>query len=180
MGERVGRRAFLSMGVGLITLPAVVQIFGCGGNGQSEPEKKIFSDPKFELLDLALQHEFGAIVQYGTHAGVISALNRDPDGTIAKTIEAIICQEVHHSIHLSDILKKNCIEPTVAVWPPQTAATPVEMVQKDLAAESGAVALYQQILKQDFDESTKLIIEKILSSEEAHHHYFSELLLELG
>ena len=180
MGERVNRRAFLSMGVGLLTLPAVAQISGCSGNNQSEPEKKIFSDPKFELLDLALQHEFGAIVQYSNHAGVIKALNSDPGGTIAKTFEEIICKEVYHSIHLSDILMKNGIEPTVAVWPPQTAATPVEMVHKDLAAESGAIALYQQILKQDFDDPTKRIIEKLLSSEESHHKLFSELLSELG
>ncbi len=72
MGERISRRAFLSMGVGLLTFPAAVQISGCRGNGQGEPEKKIFLDPKFELLDLALQHEFGAIVQYGNHAGVIA------------------------------------------------------------------------------------------------------------
>jgi rubrerythrin len=180
MGERVCRRAFLSLGVGLITLPAVGQISGCSGKGRSEPKKKIFSDPKFELLDLALQHEFGAVVQYGNHAGVISALNSDPGGTIAKIFKKIISHEVHHSIHLSDILKKNGIEPTVAVWPPQTAATPVEMVQKDLAAESGAVALYQQILEQDFDDPTKRIIEKILRSEKAHHHYFSKLLSGLG
>jgi rubrerythrin len=81
---------------------------------------------------------------------------------------------------MSDILKKSGIEPTVAVWPPQTAATPVEMVRKNLAAESGAIALYQQILEQDFDDPTKLIIEKLLFSEEAHHHYFSKLLSELG
>jgi rubrerythrin len=167
------------MGVGLLTLPAVAQISGCRGKDQSEPEKKIFSDPKFELLDLALQHEFGAIVQYGNHAGVIKAFNSDPGGTISKTIEEIICQEVHHSIFLSDILKKNGIEPTVAVWPPQTAATPVEMVRQDVSAESGAVALYQQILEQDFDDPTKRIIEKLLSTEEAHHHYFSKLLSEL-
>jgi rubrerythrin len=180
MGERLNRRVFLSMGVGLLTLPAVAQITGCRGNDQSEPEKKIFPDPKFELLDLALQHEFGAVVQYSNHAGVIKALNSDPGGTIAKTLEEIIFQEVRHSIHLSDILKKNGIEPTVAVWPPQTAAKPEEMVQQDLAAESGAIALYQQILEQDFDNPTKRIIEKLLRSEKAHHHYFTKLLAELG
>lgn len=180
MGARVSRRAFFSMGVGLLTLPAVAQIAGCRGKDQSEPEKKIFSDPKFELLDLALQHEFGAIVQYSNHTGVISALNSNPTGTIATTLEEIICNEVHHSIHLSNILKKNGIDPTVAVWPPQTAVTPVEMVQKDLAAENGAIALYHQILEQDFEDPTKRIIEKFLLAEIAHHRYFSKLLSELG
>lgn len=179
MGERIDRRTFLSMGVGLLSLPAVAQIAGCNGNGQGEPEKKIFPDPKFELLDLALQHEFGAIVQYGNHAGVIAAVNCDPGGTIAKTFEEIICQEVHHSVKLSDILKQNGNEPTVAVWPPQTAATPEEMVRKDLAAENGAIALYEQILEKDFDDPIKRIVEKLLFSEKAHHNYFSKLLSEL-
>jgi rubrerythrin len=164
----------------MLTLPAVAQIYGCGGNNQSEPEKRIFSDPKFELLDLALQHEFGVIVQYSNHAGVITALNSDPGGAIAETFGQIICDEVDHSIHLSDILKKNGIEPTVAVWPPQTAATLEEMVQKDLAAESGATALYQQILEKDFDGPTKRVIEKLLLSEKNHHRIFSKLLSELG
>jgi rubrerythrin len=130
MCDRVNRRVFLSVGIGLLTLPAVAQISGCKGNDQREPERNIFSDPKFELLDLALQHEFGAVVQYINHAGVITALNSDPGDTITKTFEKIICEEVRHSIHLSDILKKNDIEPTVAVWPPQTAATALDMVQK--------------------------------------------------
>jgi rubrerythrin len=168
------------MGVGLLTLPVVAQISGCRGSDKSGPEEKIFSDPKFELLDLALQHEFGAVVQYSNHAGVITALNSDPDGTIAKTFEEIIIEEVHHSIQLSDILKQNGIEPTVAVWPPQTAATPVEMVQKDLAAERGAITLYQQILEQDFDDPTKHIIEKLFSAEKKHHHYISGLLSGLN
>jgi rubrerythrin len=168
------------MGAGLLTLPAVVQVSGCSGDRQSEPEKKIFPDPKFELLDLALQHEFGAIVQYANHAGVITASESDSHGALANTFQEIICSEVHHSIQLSNILKKNGIEPTVAVWPPQTAATPVEMVQKDLAAERGAIDLYRQILEKDFDDPTKRIVEKLLFSEKTHHHYFSKLLSELG
>jgi rubrerythrin len=180
MGEGLGRRTFLTIGAGLLTLPVVARILGCKGNGQGEPEKKIFSDPKFELLDLALQHEFGAIVQYSNHAGVIKSLNSDPGGTIAKTFKKIICHEVQHSICLSDLLKKNSTDPTVAVWPPQTATTLVEMVQKDQATEKGAIALYQQILEEDFDDPTKRTIEKLLIAEKTHHHYFSKLLSELG
>jgi rubrerythrin len=54
------------------------------------------------------------------------------------------------------------------------------MVKKDLAAESGAVELYQQILEKDFDDPIKMIVEKLLVSEKSHHHYFSKLLSELG
>lgn len=180
MHHHVDRRSFLTITAGFLTFSMIAQLSGCKGNGQPGVEKKIFPDPKFELLDLALQHEFGAVVQYGNHAGVIAALKRDGDGSIGAVIKEIIGQEVKHAILLTDILKKNNIEPTVAVWPPQTAVTASEMIQKDIAAETGAIKLYQQILTLSFDDKTKKIIEAIMLSEETHHHMFTEILPELG
>ncbi len=174
------RRSFLTITAGFFTLPVIAQLSGCKGNEQSESEKKIFPDPKFELLDLALQHEFGAVVQYGNHAGVIAALKRDPGGSIRAVVKGIIGEEVNHAILLTNILKKHNIDPTVAVWPPQTAVTAGEMIQKDIAAESNAIKLYQQILTLDFDDQTKRIIEAIMLSEGAHHQMFTEILPKFG
>lgn len=176
----VDRRSFLTITAGFLALPVIAQLSGCKGNSQSESEKKIFQDPKVELLDLALQHEFGAVVQYGNHAGVIAALKRDSDGSIGAVIKKIIGQEVNHVILLTDILKKNNVEPTVAVWPPQTAVTAGEMIQKDITTESGAIKLYQQILTLDFDDQTKEIIKTIMLAEEAHYQMFTDILPELG
>ncbi len=180
MRHYLDRRTFLTVTASCLAVPVIAQLSGCKGNGKSEPEKKIFSDPKFELLDLALQHEFGAVVQYGNHAGVIAALGRDSDGSIKSVIGEIVNQEIQHAILLTEILKKNSLEPTVAVWPPQTAPAALEMIQKDVAAERGAVELYQQILTLDFDDQTKKIITDIMHSEEVHHTMFSTILRDLG
>lgn len=178
MLTHINRRRFLSLGTSFLTLPMVAQLFGCGGSENPEPEKKIFKDPKFELLDIALQHEFGAIVQYGNHAGIIQSLDKDAGKSKGKckVIENIIGHEVHHAILITDMLKQNGIEPTVAVWPPQTAATPDEMIQKDIAAETSAIKLYQQILSLDFDDRIKKSIETIKLSEEMHHNMFTAML----
>ncbi len=180
MPHQIERRKFLTVSAGCLMLPMLAQLSGCNGNGQPEPERKVFSDPKFELLDLALQHEFGAVVQYGNHAGVIEAIGRDVDGSIQDIIQDIVNQEIHHAILLTTILKKNNIEPTVAMWPPQTAPTAGEMIRKDIAAESGAVKLYQQILTLDFDDETKKIIENIMRSEKVHRTMFTAILPELS
>jgi rubrerythrin len=180
MRHYVDRRTFLTTSAGFLTLPVIAHLSGCTGNGESESEKEIFPDKKIELLDMALQHEFGAVVQYGNHAGIIAALKRDPDGSIGTDIRKIICQEVEHAILLTDILKKNNVEPTVAVWPPQTAVTAGEMIKKDIDAEIGAIKLYQQILTLDFDDQVKTIIDNIIHSEEAHHHLFTEILHDIG
>jgi len=181
MYQNLNRRTFLTLGASLLTLPLISQLSGCQADNKQQPEKKkVFSDYKFELLDLALQHEFGAVVQYGNHAGIIAALKKDSTGSINTIIRDIIGQEVHHAIQLTDILKKHDIEPTVAVWPPQTAETTEEMIKKDIAAEAGAIKLYQQILTLDFNDQTKRLIETIMEAEATHHHMFNEILPELS
>jgi rubrerythrin len=170
MPDHSSRRSFLMISAALL-------LSGCKENKKTKPDKQIFSDPKFELIDLALQHEFGAVVQYGNHAGVIASLKQESNG-ITTAIEEIITDEVHHAVLLTQIMKENDVEPSIAVWPPQTAETPNLMIQKDIAAEVGAIKLYQQILSLDFDTQTKIIIEKIMQSEKLHHHMFSNLLLE--
>ena len=119
-------------------------------------------------------------MQYGNHAGVIAALNQDSGESIKEVIKEIISHEVHHAILLTDILKKNNVEPTVAVWPPQTADTTDEMIQKDITAETSAITLYQQILTLNLDDQIKKTIENIMWSEEHHRHMFTEILPELS
>jgi len=179
MADTISRRTYLTASAAILAIPVVSQLTGCQSDTIQEPEKKTFPDRKFELLDLALQHEFGAIVQYGNHAGIISALQHDSAGSVNSMIKEIIGHEVNHAILLTDILKKHNIEPTVAVWPPQTADSAGDMIQKDIAAEAGAIKLYQKILELDFNDQTKKLIESIMASEETHHQIFSEILPEL-
>ncbi len=180
MRHHVDRRTFLTISACFLTLPVAAPLSGCKGNKEPESKKKFFPDQKFELLDLALQHEYGAVVQYGNHAGIIAALNKDSEGSIGEAIKEIVCQEMHHAIFLTDIIKKGNVEPTVAVWPPQTAVAADQMIQKDIDAETGAIKLYQQILTLDFDDKIKTDIDQIIQAEEAHHQMFVDILSELG
>lgn len=182
MPEHNSRRSFLAAGATLVSLPIITQLSSCRENNQHKPAKKIFTDPKFELIDLALQHEFGAIVQYGNHAGVIAALHLDNEeaNTFSNTVRDIINEEIHHAILLTEIMTRNSHEPSVAVWPPQTGKTTQEMLQKDIAAEAEAVKLYEQILSLDFDDSTKQTIEAIKHAEVLHQNLFSSLLPDTG
>ncbi len=176
MSNYCSRRFFLTTSAALLALPIGVQLTGCRDNSIPEPAKKKFSDQKFELIDLALQHEFGAVVQYGNHAGIIAHLYKNSEtNTLTNTIQQIISDEVHHAVQLTQIMKENGMEPTVAVWPPQTAETSREMIAQDIAAEIGAIKLYRQILSLDFDDQIKRIIEKIMQTEELHQHIFSNL-----
>jgi rubrerythrin len=177
--NQLNRRTFLSVSSSLFALPVLAQLSGCSEEQQPRSSSKSFVEPKFELLDIALQHEFGAVVQYGNHAGLAAASGKDTSGSIGRIIREIIAQEVHHAIYLTEILKKNGFEPTVAVWPPQTAATPEKMMEKDIAAEKGAITLYQQILEQDFDDQTKKNMEEFLQAEMVHQQMFARILSEL-
>jgi len=145
MQDDSNRRQFLStVGTGISLLP-LLALTGCNQREELLPEKEIFSDPKLELLDLALQHEYGAIVQYSNHAGIISAIVSDKDSSFTDRVQQIIADEVHHAILLSDILTRNNVTPTISVWPPQTCENTAEMLQKDIIAEIGAIKLYEQI-----------------------------------
>jgi rubrerythrin len=177
MPQYCSRRFFLTTSAALLALPMGLQLSGCKDSATTEPGKKIFSDQKFELIDLALQHEFGAVVQYGNHAGVIAHLSENSEtASFTTTIRQIINDEVHHAVQLTQLMKENGVEPSIAVWPPQTADTTREMITQDIAAETGAVKLYQQILSLDFNDQVKRVVEKIMHAEKLHHNIFSTLL----
>ncbi len=182
MPHPLNRRNFLlkSISVGCLSIPVLSQLVGCKSSVQEQVQKKTYSDPKYELLDLALEHEFGVVVQYSNHNGVIAALGDDPDGVLASAIGDILCQEADHAAALTDILQRNGVQPTIAAWPPQQGATTAEMITKDVAAEEGAVKLYQQILAQDFDDNTRRTIEILLEHEQNHLQMFTDILAELS
>lgn len=180
MQDNINRRLFLStVGAGISLLP-LLALTSCRQEEKILPEKKLFTDPKLELMDLALQHEYGAIVQYSNHAGIISTLESNGDSSFKDRVKQIIADEVHHAILLSNILTRNDVTPTISVWPPQTAKKPVDMLQKDILAEKGAIDLYEQISTLDLNDYEKEVIDTIAHAELIHYHIFSELMEELA
>ncbi|WP_045212948.1 ferritin-like domain-containing protein [Desulfonatronovibrio magnus] len=141
----------------------------------ASPESK-YSRELTELLNLALQHEHGAFVQYANHAGLLSYWL---DSNHATAIKAIIADEVEHAVILSNALKKSGAEPTLAVWPPQTGDTPSRVLIQDIAAEQGAVNLYSRILDFDMDDDLRNNLENIVRSEQSHKEIFEGMLKEI-
>lgn len=165
----ISRRSMLKAGIGAagIILAAPALSWSAPDSSAAYPAQLT------ELLSLALQHEHGALVQYANHAGLLSHWI---DQGLAKSVQAIISDEVDHAVTLVRALKSSGSEPSLAVWPPQTGDTPLRVISQDIAAEQGAVDLYTRILEFDMDDSLRKNIENIVNSEKSHKQIFENML----
>ncbi|MFP4083836.1 MAG: ferritin-like domain-containing protein [Desulfonatronovibrio sp.] len=163
------RRSLLKAGVGVAGI-----IMAAPAIAWSAPDTSTTYPAQLtEMLGLALQHEHGVLVQYANHAGL---LTHWIDQELARTIQAVIADEVDHAVTLVHALKSSGAEPTLAVWPPQTADAPLQVISQDIAAEQGAVDLYTRILEFDMDEPLRKNIENIVASEKSHKQIFENML----
>jgi bacterioferritin len=123
-----------------------------------------------DLCNLAISHEYGAIVQYINHSGLIN------DKKITEQLLANMRDEVYHARRITEILIKEGAVPTIAVWPPQTGKTVKTLLEEDISGEESAIKLYQQIL--DLQESKKYRDDfaKFLKREQFHRSKLVELL----
>ncbi len=169
------RRRFLSSGISIFTIsPLILNFIGCKvKKGEIKKPKKYLENPKIEKLNLAIEHEFGAIVQYINHAGITENKH------FYKVIPQIIFQEVQHAILISNIIRQFGYLPTLSVWPPQTGKNFKENLIKDIEAEKNAIKLYEEILKLGLTRKNKEIIEKILKTEEGHLKIFKKIKHEI-
>ena len=104
--------------------------------------------PSFtSLCNIAIAHEYGAIVQYINHSGLIT------DKRIKGILEKNMQDEIIHARRLTEILVKEGATPTISLWPPQTGKTVEQLINEDIAGENAAIRLYSRIL--DLPESKK-------------------------
>lgn len=147
------RRGFLKLIFGSLA-PFVVPV---------NAKASIQGDPPFVFLcNIAIAHEYGAIVQYINHSGLIS------DEKIKKTLEGNMYDEIVHARRLTEILVKEGANPTVSLWPPQTGKEIKKLIEEDIEGENAAIKLYTQIL--DLQESKRYRDEiySFLKREELH------------
>ena len=108
----------------------------------------LFSQNSFvDLCNLAISHEYGAIVQYINHAGLIK------EEKVKKVLLANMQDEIYHARRITEILIKEGATPTVTIWPPQTGKKLKILLEEDISGEEAAIRLYQKIL--DLKESAK-------------------------
>lgn len=123
-----------------------------------------------DLCNLAISHEYGAIVQYINHSGLIA------DKKITDVLAKILQDEIFHARRITEILVKEGATPTVAMWPPQTGKSVRALLEEDINGEIAAIKLYQKIL--DLPESKKYRDDflSFLEREKLHRSQLMELL----
>jgi bacterioferritin len=120
-----------------------------------------------ELLNLDLQDEHGAIIQYLTHAYAIG------EGELSCEIEAIARDEMRHLDWLAETIVELGGKPSLKTGTQNMAGKAVpEWMTNDEGLEKGAIKSYQEHIKLIDDPVINRLLKRILADELAHHRKF--------
>ena len=124
-----------------------------------------------ELLNLDLQDEHGAIIQYLTHAYGIG------EGEMACEIEAIARDEMRHLDWLAETIVELGGQPSLKRGTQNMAGKAVpEWMGNDVGLEEGAIKSYQQHIKLIDDPGIKRLLKRILADEQSHRGKFEHFI----
>jgi len=98
-----------------------------------------------ELLNMDLELEYSAAVQYINHTAVMSGAAY---GDIIKELKVHANEEIGHAMTLSDYIDYLGGSPSVNVGTVRTSKDNIEMLQQDLAGEEDAIRRYQARIEQ--------------------------------
>ncbi len=121
-----------------------------------------------DRLNIDLEYEYGAAIQYIQHQAVMSGAQYN---NIAKELAIHAEEELQHAIQLADQIDYLGGTPTVDVQEIKISDDPEEMLKQDLGGERGAIDRYKKRIRQaeDLDEyATAETIRKILVTEQEH------------
>lgn len=120
-----------------------------------------------QMLQAAARDEHGAVLQYLRHAYMIG------EGELACEIEGIAREEMRHFWMISRWIVSLGGDPTIARGMTDVqGSTHTEWMQRDVAAEDRAIAMYQDYLTRIQDPDLRSDIEYILGDEMRHHGDF--------
>jgi bacterioferritin len=124
-----------------------------------------------ELLNLDLQDEHGAIIQYLTHGYAIG------EGEMACEIEAIARDEMRHLDWLAETIVELGGQPSLKRGTQNMAGKAVpEWMKNDVGLEEGAIKSYQEHIKAVDDPKIKRLLKRILADEQAHRGKFEHFI----
>jgi bacterioferritin len=124
-----------------------------------------------ELLNLDLQDEHGAIIQYLTHAYAMG------EGEMACEIEAIARDEMRHLDWLAETIVELGGQPSLKRGTQNMAGKAVpEWMKNDVGLEEGAIKSYQEHIKAIDNPKVKRLLKRILADEQAHHGKFEHFV----
>ena len=129
-----------------------------------------------DIINRSIAGELQALVQYMWQhvmaVGIASPAVRD-------MFEDIAIEEMKHAEKLAERLDLLGGVPTTSPDPIKVGGDLRQMIQNNLEAEDGAIALYKEAIRLAIevnDPVTRLMYEEILGDEEDHQKQFSDLL----
>jgi bacterioferritin len=124
-----------------------------------------------ELLNLDLQDEHGAIIQYLSHAYAMG------EGEMACEIEAVARDEMRHLDWLAETIVGLGGKPSLKRGTMRMVGKEVsEWMGNDVALEEGAIASYKEHIEKIDDPKIKRLLKRILADEESHHGKFEHFV----
>ncbi|HOT92300.1 MAG TPA: ferritin-like domain-containing protein [Anaerolineae bacterium] len=124
-----------------------------------------------QMLKAAAEDEHAALIQYLRHAYMMG------EGELACEIEAIAREEMRHFWILSRWIVRLGDQPTTQRgFTDVSGVTPPEWMQRDVAAEERAIAMYEGYLTRITDPDLRADIEHILADERRHHGDFTHFV----
>jgi bacterioferritin len=120
-----------------------------------------------EILNLDLQDEHGAIIQYLNHAYAMG------EGEMSCEIEAIARDEMRHLDWLAEKIVELGGKPSLKRGTMNMAGKTVPAwMGDDVKLEEGAIKNYREHIEMIDDPAVKRLLKRILADEEAHHGKF--------
>ncbi len=127
------------------------------------------------ILNEAIEGEIGAIFQYmGQHY----RFPKERHPIVREMLEKIAIEEMKHAETFSKRVVALGEQESVKVGKISWEEDFTKMLEQDIAAEEGAIAMYKKhiaICEEEGDTETKAIYEEILSDEERHKRLFDTL-----
>jgi bacterioferritin len=124
-----------------------------------------------ELLNLDLQDEHGAIIQYLTHAYAIG------EGEMACEIEGIARDEMRHLDWLAETIVELGGQPSLKRGTQNMAGKAVpDWMKNNVGLEAGAIRSYQEHIKAIDGVKINRLLKRILADEQAHRGKFEHFI----
>jgi bacterioferritin len=120
-----------------------------------------------ELLNLDIQDEHGAIIQYLTHAYAMG------EGEMACEVEALAREEMRHMDWLAETVVELGGQPSLKRGTQRLGGKEIsEYMENDVKLEEGAIAQYKEHIQKIDDPRINRLLKRILADEESHHGDF--------
>ncbi len=136
----------------------------------------VTTEKLIDLLNVDLELEYSAAIQYINHAAVMSGAAY---GDIIKELKIHATEEIQHALILADQIDYLRGSPTVAVGKIRTSQDNDQMLQQDLDGEEDAITRYKTRIEQAEQLKEFALVHQlrnILAMEQDHAMYLRQAL----